>query len=177
MIFPCTRGLKTREVAGVIAPLCRAIDPVIIVRTGEGDGLVSVSPPHLRPPISLRSPRHCEAFLGPVLRLEYSHWPQPHPRRIWMVPFPARSFSSPLFGLLCLPNLCICMAWLYHRATGPPWNLTSIAGDLEWTVGSMHIQAISVPDGSRFTLSTFRMSVTPVRRLSIQRRSFLRLSP
>jgi hypothetical protein len=67
MIYPCTRGLKTREVAGVIAPLCR---PVIIVRTGEGEGRVSVSSPQLRPPISLRSLHDiAETFSAPTFIL------------------------------------------------------------------------------------------------------------
>ncbi|KAJ7902923.1 hypothetical protein B0H13DRAFT_2335444 [Mycena leptocephala] len=125
MIFPCTRGLKTREVAGVIAPLCRAIDPVITVRTGERDGLPFSAPYFVLNTLTGRS--HILGVFG------------------WC-----------LFQLgLSVP---LCLGFCASLISASVW----LGCDLEWTVGSMHIQAISVPDGSRFTLSTFRMSVTPV---------------
>ncbi|KAJ7749959.1 hypothetical protein B0H16DRAFT_1844146 [Mycena metata] len=134
-------GLTGCEIASLIAPLCRSVDPVVILQTGHW-GCVRASRPLRRPPIRWTSRRFEERYL----RLTAF--------RFLLVSFVLWSDLLE-WGLSAIIDLLI---WLYRRFCGPRWDQTARIARNCWHLeeaSRMHIQSLPASDGSQLTLATF----------------------
>ncbi|KAJ7465428.1 hypothetical protein B0H11DRAFT_1922232 [Mycena galericulata] len=152
-----TAGLDSSEVARLISPLYRAIDPVMIMHIRDGRGSVDVEPPRCGIP----NPIHpaVSAVVGCICS---------PPKTITIIT-----------GLVWIPlvAIIICffhlLSWIGWWCVGPKWNMyLGIAHHLGWTdSASIQVQALSLAKGVR--LIVFNYDVTPLKTLSIRDDSYL----